>query len=91
MNYYRQPIHKTLGISATYTTEDLVAFTEKLILKTNAIQVKITKNDTLPVILPHKRSVLFSKTPQGFNTLAILFPDLHTIQKALKLPYIASH
>ncbi|MHB1147305.1 MAG: DUF3810 domain-containing protein [Lutibacter sp.] len=50
LNYFRPPIYKTLNFeNKKYTNDDLVDFTEKLILKINHIQLSITKNDTIIV------------------------------------------
>ncbi len=50
LNYFRQPVHKTLNFeNERYTANELVDFTEKLILKINQVHLTITKNDTLVV------------------------------------------
>jgi hypothetical protein len=50
LNYFRQPVHKTLNFEREkYTTNELVDFTEKLIVKINQIHLSITKNDTIIV------------------------------------------
>ncbi len=41
-NYYRQPLHEKLQLQKEYSNEDLLLFTEKLIVKTNAIHHQIT-------------------------------------------------
>jgi hypothetical protein len=48
-NYYREPIHKQLQIEDDYTTFQLIDFTEKLIVKTNQLHLKLKENDSLPV------------------------------------------
>ena len=49
LNYYRLPLHKQLSVKSDYNTAELISFTEKLLVKTNAIHNKIVTNDTLPV------------------------------------------
>ena len=50
LNYFRQPVYKTLNFeNEKYTTNELVDFTEKLIVKINQVQFSITKNDTIIV------------------------------------------
>ncbi|QTY27169.1 DUF3810 domain-containing protein [Flavobacterium sp. CS20] len=49
LNYYRLPLHKQLGVKSDYNTEELISFTEKLLVKANAIHHKLVANDTLPV------------------------------------------
>jgi len=48
LNYFRQPVHKTLNFEREkYATNELVDFTEKLIVKINQVHLSITKNDTI--------------------------------------------
>ncbi len=49
LNYYRLALHKQLGVKSDYNTEELINFTEKLLVKANATHLKLTQNDTLPV------------------------------------------
>ncbi|NEW78670.1 MAG: DUF3810 domain-containing protein [Gelidibacter sp.] len=50
LNYFRQPVYKILNFeNEKYTTNELVDFTKKLIVKINKVQLSITKNDTLIV------------------------------------------
>lgn len=48
LNYYRQPVHEKLNFELNeYSESELVAFTEKLITKLNAVHLQMVKNDTL--------------------------------------------
>jgi len=48
LNYFRQPISKTLNFEKTeYTSNELISFTKQLILKSNEIHYSISKNDTI--------------------------------------------
>lgn len=50
LNYFRQPMHKTLNFEIEkYSTNELIDFTEKLIVKINRVHLSIAKNDTLIV------------------------------------------
>ncbi|MFO7673251.1 MAG: DUF3810 domain-containing protein [Lutibacter sp.] len=50
LNYFRQPVYKILNFeNEKYTTNELVDFTKKLIVKINQVQLSITKNDTIIV------------------------------------------
>lgn len=50
LNYFRQPVCTTLNFeNEKYTTNELVNFTKKLIVKINQVQFSITKNDTIVV------------------------------------------
>ncbi|MFO7744393.1 MAG: DUF3810 domain-containing protein [Psychroflexus sp.] len=48
-NYYRLPLHQSLGISTDYTKEELHEFTCDLIQKTNALHSELVSNDSLKV------------------------------------------
>ncbi len=50
LNYFRLPVYKTLNFEREkYTTNELVDFTEKLIVKINDVHRSISKNDTIVV------------------------------------------
>ncbi|WP_456377062.1 DUF3810 domain-containing protein [Lutibacter sp.] len=50
LNYFRQPLPITLKFEkTTYTSNELIVFTKKLISKTNQIHYLITANDTILV------------------------------------------
>ena len=69
-NYYREPLFQKMEIKREYTDADLLAFTKKLILKTNEIQFKITKNDSLKVVFPYSQKQGFQMTLNGYENLA---------------------
>lgn len=48
-NYYRLPLHQSLGISADYTKDELHDYTCDLIQKTNSLHSDLVNNDTLKV------------------------------------------
>ena len=69
-NYYRIPLFEKMNIQREYTDEDLYAFTEKLIIKTNEIQVAITKNKNQKVTNPYSQDSIFKMTQNGYDNLA---------------------
>jgi hypothetical protein len=69
-NYYRQPLFEKMSIEREYTKEDLVAFTEKLIIKTNAVQLEITKNKNLKINNPFSQDSIFKMSQNGYDNLA---------------------
>lgn len=69
-NYYRQPLFEKMEIKKDYTNADLLAFTKKLIIKTNAIQKQITGNDSLKVIFPYSQNQVFKMSLNGYKNLA---------------------
>lgn len=76
MNYYRLPLHKNLDLNADYTTEQLVAVTEKLILASNTLHLSIVQHDSLKVDLPYDKAAIFKMIPEGYDNLKPVFPDL---------------
>ncbi|POS01301.1 uncharacterized protein DUF3810 [Flavobacterium croceum DSM 17960] len=92
-NYYRVPLHKKMNVNNEYTNTQLIAFTEKLIAKTNEIQVKLTHNKLKKVVPTYTISHIDSITQQGYDNLAKKYPNLsYTIssrkQSLLSVPLI---
>ncbi|WP_290696602.1 DUF3810 domain-containing protein [Lacinutrix sp.] len=84
MNYYRLPLHKNLNLKADYTTEELITVTKNLIEKSNAIHLKIAKNDTIKVVFSYSKSDVMSKVPEGYLALQKTFPQLEYKGKSIK-------
>lgn len=76
LNYYREPLAKTMGLRDTVTQEELVKFVEKLIEKTNGAQFRITKDTATRVDIPYSKRDIFSKTLEGYRTLGERYPFL---------------
>ncbi|MBT8243750.1 MAG: DUF3810 domain-containing protein [Winogradskyella sp.] len=83
-NYYRQPLHKSLNIKADYSTEELIAFTEQLIEKSNQIHTELSISDTLKIILPYKKFEIFDKVKSGYDKLSKNYPHLYYKPVSLK-------
>lgn len=69
-NYYRKPLFEKMEIQKDYSDADLLAFTKKLIAKTNDIQFQITKNDSSKVVFPYSQKKTFEMNLNGYNNLA---------------------
>lgn len=83
-NYYRLPLHKALNIEKDYTTEALVATTERLISTVNTVHIAITNNDTIKVNMPYSKTELLQKVPKGYDKLSKKFPHLAYQPKSVK-------
>jgi hypothetical protein len=87
LNYYREPLFEKMSIERDYTDADLLAFTKKLIAKTNAIQSQITKNDSLKVVFPYSQNQVFEMNQNGYKNLSkeyVFFTYSHlSIKKSL--------
>ncbi|MEN8790128.1 MAG: DUF3810 domain-containing protein [Flavobacteriaceae bacterium] len=84
LNYYRLPISETFELQEEYTTEQLYQTTEKLISKTNELQVHINSNKTSAVSIPYSQEELFTKTISGYERLAKNYPGLAYHRPSLK-------
>ncbi len=69
-NYYREPLFEKMSIKREYTEIELIAFTEKLLTKTNEVQFAITKDRTKKVINPYSHDSIFKLSQQGYDRLA---------------------
>ena len=69
-NYYREPLFEKMEIKREYTDADLLAFTKKLILKTNEVQLQITKNESVKVVFPYTQTEAFKMNLNGYENLA---------------------
>ncbi|MCF7561421.1 DUF3810 domain-containing protein [Sabulilitoribacter multivorans] len=84
LNYYRLPLHENLNLNADYTTEQLIAVTEKLIEKSNQIHAEIQENDTLRVEIPYGKGEIIELAPIGYENLKTTFPHLEYHPKSIK-------
>jgi hypothetical protein len=84
LNYYRLPLHKSLGLKSEYTTEQLIDVTKKLIEKSNTIHAKIIKNDSLPIAIPYSKSDILNMVPLGYKNLEKAYPHLEYSPQSIK-------
>jgi hypothetical protein len=80
-----------MEIKKDYTDVDLLVFTKKLITKTNAIQKRITKNDSLKVVFPYSQEQVFEMSLNGYKTLSddysyFTYTHLSTKKSIISLP-----
>jgi hypothetical protein len=83
-NYYRLPLHKSLHLESDYSTEQLISVTEKLIEKSNAIHLKLAKNDSTKIDLPYSKNDILNLVPEGYIALQKEFPHLEYHPKSIK-------
>ena len=76
-NYYREPLNKSLDIKAEYSTNELVAFTERLIKKANSFHNKLSpEDDSLKIEIPYSKTEIFNMVNNGYDELAKTYPHL---------------
>lgn len=83
-NYYRQPLHHTLGLDRDYTTEELITTTKRLIAKSNEMHRSLGYEDSVKIDLPYSQREIFKKSTDGYKTLAEQYPDLKYQPRSLK-------
>jgi hypothetical protein len=75
-NYYRIPLHEKLKINKEYTNDQLIAYTENLIKKTNYLHLEITKNPNQKVVQKHSQDSIFKLCLSSYKELEREIPFL---------------
>jgi hypothetical protein len=76
LNYLREPLYYRLNFKKnTYSANELYQFTEKLISKTNEIQLIITKNDTIIVDNPLTKKEIKNQAEEAYTALEKKHPQ----------------
>ena len=83
-NYYRLPLHQTLGIENEYSTEELLDLTKDLISQSNELQLEITNDDSVKVEFPYSKNELMNLAPEGYDHVQDDFPELRYNHRSLK-------
>ncbi len=76
LNYYRMPLHTSIGIDNEYTTEELVTMTERFVKKANAMHRLLGYQDSVKIDLPYAQEEIFNRTQNGYNNVKAEFPML---------------
>ena len=84
LNYYRVPLHEKLNIDKEYSLAELEAFTQKMIAQTNAVQLSITQNDSVVVVVPYSDTELFELAQKGYTKLPEELSDFKYQYKSVK-------
>ena len=85
LNYLRQPITKILGFEKTeYTSNELISFTKKIILKSNQIHYSITKNDTILIENNLTKQQIKKLSPLAYKQLKLKYPQFKYENTSIK-------
>ncbi len=85
LNYFRTPLNKRLNISnESYSNEELIDFTQKLISKINEVQLQITKNDSIVVLNPNSKSEIEQQVTDAYLQLAMEYPTFSYKHPSIK-------
>jgi hypothetical protein len=74
INYTRVKLSEKMQIQTEYTDADLLAFTKKIIEKTNEVHSRIVSNDSLKVVPIYTQGQVFEKNQNGYAALANQYP-----------------
>ncbi|MFT5103832.1 MAG: hypothetical protein ACI86C_001492 [Candidatus Latescibacterota bacterium] len=83
-NYYREPLNKALNLEKSYTTEQLISTTKRLIAKANALHRELGFEDSVKIDLPYTQQEIFDKSINGYKNLEEKFPALAYYPKSIK-------
>jgi hypothetical protein len=84
LNYYRDPLYKTMGLEQSYSQTELIALTESLIRQTNTLQFQITGDSASAVSTPYSHNEIRRKTLEGYRDIGEAFPFMHYRNPSLK-------
>ena len=84
INYYRIPLHEKIGIEKEYTKAQLVALTEKLIVKTNELQFQIEKDSTKKVVFNYSEQEMYEMSPNGYDLFSNQLTEIEYKNESIK-------
>ncbi|TVZ09324.1 uncharacterized protein DUF3810 [Cellulophaga sp. RHA_52] len=84
LNYYREPLYKTLQIKENHSLAELESFVSRLIEKTNTIHKTITEDSTKAVVMPYNKAEIYDLTTVGYTELQKKYPFLNYQTPSLK-------
>lgn len=84
MNYYRLPIHQSIGLENTYTTEQLIEVVKTLVRKSNSIHSSLSDHDSIKITMPYKKAEILKKSRSGYDTLISIYPKLNPNPNSVK-------
>ncbi|RZJ65181.1 MAG: DUF3810 domain-containing protein [Flavobacterium sp.] len=89
MNYHRVKLPEKLHIATEYSDQELLAFTKKLIARTNELHVSITGNPSDKVVNPYSQTQVFDLNQKGYMSLSKTYPYLAAGKSSLKKSLIS--
>ena len=84
LNYYREPLAKTLEIKGSQNEQDLVKLVGQLVQKTNETQFEITRDSSQLVQVPYSKKEILDRTIDGYASLEKQFPLFSYKRPSLK-------
>lgn len=90
LNYLRVPLNEKLSIEKKYTPDELLAFTKRMIVKTNAAHNAITNNDSLKVISPYSVNEIYLRSLVGYSVIQKQYPEFTYSSESIKSSLIST-
>lgn len=85
LNYSRVPLTTSLNFeSDSVSKEKLFFLTDKLLEKTKKIQLQITGNDSIAVVVPYTKNEILKMAPKGYQNLSQNFEQFAYRPTSLK-------
>ena len=76
LNYYREPLHLSLNLGDDYTTEQLIAITNRVVEKSNELHNALGYADSVKIDLPYTQKQMFELTQNSYANLQKTFTNL---------------
>lgn len=90
INYRRVPLHEKMGMGKDYALPELVAFTKRLIIKTNTMHAQIENNDSTKVVNPYSVEEIYERSINGYTNLEKQFPYFAFEHESIKSSLIST-
>ncbi len=85
INYFRVPLFERLNFKKeAYTNDELISFTDKLIIKLNEVHFSIINNDTLVVENPLNKKEIKKTAPLAYLNLQKKYPQFEYTNPSIK-------
>ena len=84
INYYRNPLYKTLELEKSYTNEQLFDLTERMIAKSNKLHRELGYADSIKIDLPYSQKEIFKRSLEGYAALAEKHPMFNYTPRSIK-------
>jgi hypothetical protein len=84
MNYFRQPLSKSLGMKEAYSTEELIGLASHLATRANSLQEQLAGDSLQAVKLPQDRKEIRLQTIHAYAALSRDFPQFRYRTASLK-------
>jgi len=89
MNYHRVKLPEKMGFATEYSNQELYDFTQKLVAKTNALHVKITRDTASKVTVGYSQQHIFELNHAAYDKLAKRYPFLEPGRPSAKKSLIS--